>query len=108
MTGEAPLIAVYGYYARGEPGDRCCDRRDREAMRRDWEVHGENLIAEWVGEIPMRQTSRWVSIAPGGPGTRPWGWWMFGSAGPLEGNETELDYLIRHDLLRPGEAERLP
>jgi hypothetical protein len=78
----------------------------RAEMRADWE-HLRDEILQWYvfGKEWWPGIKIWQVVAPGGPGTRPWSWWEFDAPGPLPDDETERDYLIRHGLMLPGEAD---
>jgi hypothetical protein len=77
-----------------------------QVARADWERHGQALTAWWVAGVPSTQVRPWTWVAPGGPGTRPWGWWTFTAGGhPAEG-ETEPEALLRLKAWLPGERAR--
>ena len=102
LTGKVSALRGKGY------GDPDAEGRDIDAMRSDWAKYGDALTAWWVGETTQRVlTKPWLFVVPGGPGSRPWGWWEFDAPEDQREDETEVEYLRRHGLLRPGEEARL-
>jgi hypothetical protein len=69
-----------------------------DQLRELWATHGAEVLAHWTQERP---------------GTRPSTWWR---AYPehrrvrlnMKFRESEASFLLRNDLLLPGERERLP
>ncbi|WP_232199382.1 hypothetical protein [Thioalkalivibrio thiocyanodenitrificans] len=61
---------------------------DDERMRRDWERHRDQLLAEWSAT---------------NAGTRPFAWWKFDAPEPRPEAEAEREYLARHGLLTDEE-----
>jgi hypothetical protein len=66
-----------------------------------WRQHADSVLREWVLDRP---------------GTRPSGWWRFSADRPRERPrvqhqpslvESEASYLLRNNLLLPGERRRL-
>lgn len=56
------------------------DRGDLEAAEADWRAHRGELLAFWTQDpAAWKRDNRegFYTPAPGGPGTRPWGWWVF-------------------------------
>lgn len=89
----------------------------KDHRRAAWESFRVDLLDYWTrepaewraqGNAPTFNTAE-----PGGPGTRPAGWWDFDApeprrdAGPDRRFEAEAAYLDRLGLLAPGEREAL-
>jgi hypothetical protein len=64
------------------------NRRIREL----WNLHGPSITAEHI--------RHW-------PGTRPNYWWRINAVEPHRANESDLQYLVRLNLLTSGERRRL-
>lgn len=79
----------------------------RAAMAKDWAVHGERLTAWWVAAAPEPVGHPWEHVTPGGPGTRPWGWWEFNAAGVRRNGEGEAAALARLAVLGAEEKARM-
>ena len=55
----------------------------QRAARRAWESCLEELLGFWIQEpSTWLGESSFSTPAPGGPGTRPWGWWRFDAKVP--------------------------
>ena len=51
---------------------------DERSARLAWETHRDALLAFWIQDPEAWSGNRsFATPAPGGPGTRPWGWWRF-------------------------------
>ena len=61
----------------------------RRTLRQSWEENRDEVLAVWIAERP---------------GTRPSCWWQWEAPEPLDGGESECDYLERYGLL--SEVER--
>ena len=83
------LLAGCGYHVyQPEPG------RDTERMAGDWNRFREALLAEFVAAYPRE---------------RPFAWWLFDAPDePMADDETQAEYLARHDLLFDGEWDAEP
>ena len=60
-------------------------RLDVDSAQRDWAEHRDDLLDHWLQNpqaCRLRHHEDRLHPAPGGPGTRPWGWWAFD--GPRE------------------------
>lgn len=68
----------YGYGIRPSVGDM-------------WMAVGMSILEEWIKTKP---------------GTRPDTWWLFAPE-PRKPGESQRSYLLQHNCLLPGEAERL-
>lgn len=58
------------YPNRADFGDVTANAEAREAYRVAWEIFREQILADWIREEPD-------AAGRGGPGTRPYAWWMF-------------------------------
>jgi hypothetical protein len=67
-----------------------------------WETHRDQVLRDWVFGYEDDPSHGWQA---GRPGTRPGAWWVFDVVEPRREGESQLDYLARHGLLLPGEAE---
>jgi len=79
----------------------------RAAMRTDWVAHGEALTLWWVEARPEAAGDPWVYVPPGGPGTRPWGWWQFSAPAARRQGESEAAVLTRLGVLPADERARM-
>ena len=80
------LLAGAGYHQYQPESER-----DTERMAGDWNRFREALLAEFVAAYPRE---------------RPYAWWLFDApAEALGDDETQNDYLARHDLLFDGERD---
>ena len=64
----------------------------RPSVAEMWKAVGEGIVQEWAREAP---------------GSRPSCWWEFEAPEPRRPGEAQAEYLRRHNLLLPGEADRL-
>jgi len=103
-----------------------------EEAREDWQEHRDELMTYWLqdpAEWRKTQCREFGYPEPGGPFTRPWGWWMFDApevrqvigndgtcnvwppprATPQLGAvyESQYDFLARHGLLTEAEIAKL-
>lgn len=63
---------------------------DDDACRQGWHDLGDDILAEWIIELPR---------------TRPWAWWRYDAPEPRPEGETEAAYLERLGLLTEYETE---
>ena len=113
LTGVSQYPAK-GYTGYGNPqigGAESTEKHISDEMRRDWETHRDQLLKFWVsGEyttskmFPDIRMHPWIFIR-GAPGYRPWAWWQFDAPVPPSEGETELDYLIGHNLITDDEIK---
>lgn len=108
---EHCLLAGSGYYAIGCNNLHTCTEAEhaaaREAMAKDWAAHGEALTEWWVAAAPEPVGHPWEHVSPGGPGTRPWGWWEFSCPGARRKGEAEATALARLGVLTADERARM-
>lgn len=95
------LVSGCGYYS--YDGDLEATGCDSERMASDWQRHKVALLSEWIQAHPGFRPYAWWCLESPQIVTR-WGW-RYCRDVPDLGDETELDFLRRHDLLEPGEAE---
>lgn len=70
-----------------------------------WQQHREKLLEYWTQD-PAGWTipeggSRWHYPKPGGPGSRPWGFWKLELG--IDPPDVEREFLKKHNLLMEGE-----
>jgi len=87
--------------------------------RSAWQRHREELLAFWLQDPDKWEKAnpdrdQWVEPIPGGPGSRPWGFWEYEAPEPRreypgrpigQERESQIHYLRRLDLLT--DAERI-
>jgi hypothetical protein len=106
LTGEItyPVLKYDGY---GDGVGTDLEDFIGPEMLADWVTHRDALLKFWIsGEssYTLENSKPWL-LFHGAPGTRPWGWWCLESHPPIGEDETENEYLTRHDLWLPGERE---
>lgn len=107
-------IEEHGLYYDGYSTDGSADiEAFIDDVRRDWEAFGDQLLSWFVGGAKYEERPTclgsskpkpWLLYCDR-PGKRPWAWWQFDAPEPLTDDETQFEYLQRHDLLLPGELE---
>jgi hypothetical protein len=116
---SAELLPVEWAFLRDEPLPKDCSfddqcawwsmegfagGRDGPAEPRDYGYGVRPSVCDMWLSVGAAITEEWVKTKPG---TRPSCWWMFVTE-PREPGQSQLSYLLLHNDLLPGEADRLP
>ena len=100
--------------------DRKTDRKT-DSKRQAWERHRETLLGYWAGSTTATPSTPGArgdlgKPRPGGPGTRPWGWWQYdapeprrritGQGEPAEGSPLAFGIPTRWRSIDPDDPPR--